>query len=108
MLFIWEYLFHFHTEGKKAFEDKLGISCSEMIYVPIWGEAACLNPLLLLPPRCLFSASTCVTLSVPHILVIGEDWLTASYCMKMGVGIKILIELLATEMHHSRAAQSLG
>ena len=60
------------------FEDKLGISCSEMIYVPIWGEAACLNPLLL-PPRCLFSASTCVTFSVAHILVIREDWLTASY-----------------------------
>lgn len=86
--------------GKKLFEDKLGISCSEMIYVPIWGKAA---PLLL-PPHCLFSVGTCVTYSVPHILVIREDWPH----MKMGVGIKILIELLAPQIHHFRAALSLG
>ena len=72
---------------------------------PYLGQSSSPKPTSSPPPPYLFSASACVTFSVAHILVIREDWLTAAYCMKMGVGIKILIELLATEIHHS---QSLG
>lgn len=51
--FIWEYLFHFHgAEGKSFCSLRMS---SEMIYVLVWGRAACPD-LLLLPPHCLFSS----------------------------------------------------
>lgn len=49
---------------------------------PYFGESSLPNPPTPpphAPPHCLFSASTCVTFPVPHILVIREDWLMASY-----------------------------
>lgn len=72
-----------------------------------WGKAACLNALVPPPPPPLlvFSEHMCYILHCTYIS--HSRRLAHSLIWRWVGGIKILIEQLATEIHHFRAALSL-